>query len=129
MNRNFLATVLLSATAAAFAAPALAQVADAYGGVELQDADATLATSLDFSHVYVFDRVFSEVTLTALATVLARSSWLVMISSKAPKVWWACGLRKATPVARLRFVTTGKERCTCYVYVNAHFAPGAGATA
>lgn len=73
--------------------------------------------------MYVFDRVFSTVTLTALAAVLERSSWLVLISSKAPKVWWACGLRKALPVARLRFVTTGKERCTCYVYANALFAP------
>lgn len=99
------------------------QAADALAGVELHDGDATTRASHDYSHVYVFDRVFSTVTLTALAAVLERSSWLVLISSKAPKVWWACGLRKALPVARLRFVTTGKERCTCYVYANALFAP------
>jgi hypothetical protein len=99
------------------------QLADAFSGVELQDADATLSPRLDYSHVYVFDRVFSTVTLKALAAVLARSSWFVLVSSKAPKLWWECGLRKARPVARLRFVTTGKERCTCYIFVNSQFAP------
>ena len=28
------------------------------------------------------------------------------------------------PVAKMRFVTTGRERMTCFVYVNAHFIPG-----
>mmetsp|Transcript_16210 Transcript_16210/g.54505 ORF Transcript_16210/g.54505 Transcript_16210/m.54505 type:complete len:189 (+) Transcript_16210:1-567(+) len=97
---------------------------DAFSGVRFLDADATHCAALHFSHVYVFDRVFSAVTMAALAAVLQRSNFHVLVSSKGPKVWWASGLKKAWPVARLRFVTTGRERCTCFVYINAQFAPG-----
>ena len=71
-------------------------------------------------HMHVLtSRVFSQVTLTALAKVLQRSAFYVMISSRAPKVWWGCGLAKVQPVAKMRFVTTGRERCTVYIYINA----------
>lgn len=90
--------------------------------MQFLDADATHFARLDFSHVYVFDRVFSKVTLSALAAVLQRSDWFVLVSSKPARVWWECGLRKAHPVCRLRFVTTGKERCTCTVFINAQLA-------
>lgn len=102
---------------------ALRQAREALSGVRLVDGDVTHCSVLHFSHLYIFDRVFSDVTIAALAAVLARSNFLVMVSSKAPKVWWANGLRKAFPVARLRFATTGKERCTCFVYVNADLTP------
>ena len=58
--------------------------------------------------------------------VLQRSPFYVMISSKAPPVWWGVGLSKVQPVAKVRFVTTGRERCTAYIYINAHFIPGLG---
>ena len=48
-----------------------------------------------------------------------------MISSKAPRVWWEVGLSKVQPVCKMRFVTTGRERCTVYIYVNSQLIPGA----
>lgn len=76
--------------------------------------------------VYIFDRIFSEVTLAALAKVLQRSSFYVMVSSRKPRVWWDAGLSKVQPVAKMRFVTTGRERCTAFIYINSHFIPGIG---
>ena len=65
---------------------------------------ARAAASHEFSHIYVFDRVFSRITLEALATVLERSNFYVMVSSKTPRTWWECGLTKVQPVAKMRFV-------------------------
>ena len=72
-----------------------------------------------------FDRVFSRITLEALATVLERSNFYVMVSSKTPRTWW----RYHQGAARRQdaIVTTGRERMTCFVYVNAHFIPGLSA--
>jgi hypothetical protein len=42
---------------------------DLLKGVSFEAADATAYARLDYSHVYVFDRVFSRVTLIALAKV------------------------------------------------------------
>ena len=60
----------------------------------------------------------------ALAKVLQRSPFYVMISSKAPRVWWGYGLTKIQPVAKMRFKTTGREGCTVFIYVNTQFIPG-----
>ena len=98
---------------------------DLLKGVSFEAIDATTMREYVHSHIYIFDRVFSQVTLTALAKVLQRSPFYVMISSRAPRVWWSCGLAKVQPVAKMRFVTTGRERCTVYIYINAQFIPGA----
>ena len=63
-------------------------------------------------------------TLNAIAKVLQRSPFYVMISSRKPQVWWECGLSKAQPIAKMRFKTTGREGCTAFIYVNSHFIPG-----
>ena len=97
---------------------------DLLKGVSFCCADATEMPEFKYTHVYTFDRVFSRWTLEALAKVLQRSPFYVMISSKAPKVWWGFGLTKIQPVAKLRFKTTGKESMTCFIYVNSHFIPG-----
>ena len=47
---------------------------------------------------------------SALGKVLQRSPFYVMISSRKPTVWWGTGLTKIQPVAKMRFVTTGRER-------------------
>jgi len=99
---------------------------DLLKGVSFEAADATAYARLDYSHVYVFDRVFSRVTLIALAKVLQRSSFYVMISSHKPRVWWECGLTKIQPVAKTRCVTTGRERMTFFIYINSHFIPCLG---
>jgi len=93
-------------------------------GVKFECKDATEASEFSHSHIYMFDRVFSHYTLEGIAKVLQRSPFYVMISSKAPSVWWGVGLSKVQPVAKMRFATTGKERCTVYIYINAQFIPG-----
>lgn len=97
---------------------------DLLRGVFFEAADATAMPILNYSHVYIFDRVFSTVTLIALAKVLSRSPFYVMVSSKKPQVWWDCGLSKIQPVGKMRFVTTGRERCTVFIYVNSQFIAG-----
>jgi hypothetical protein len=87
--------------------------------------DATLDETIGFTHVYVFDRVFSKRTLIALAQVLQRSPFLVFISFRPCNEWWRYGLVKIQPVAKLNLRTTGKEGCNAYVYINLERAPGA----
>ena len=96
---------------------------DLLRGVAFEAADATQYSSLDYSHLYMFDRVFSHCTLAALAKVLQRSSFYVMISSRKPQVWWDVGLHKVQPVAKMRFKTTGREGCTAFIYINKDFIP------
>ena len=72
------------------------------GGVSFSAADACAMKEFDYSHVYIFDRVFSGVTLRALAKVLQRSPFYIMLSSRKPQVWWGVGLSKIQPVAKLR---------------------------
>ena len=121
---------------------------DLLKGVSFEAADATQYASLDYSHIYMFDRVFSEITLIGMAKVreasitlpplpltatcsgcptwqvLQRSDFYVLISSRKPQVWWRVGLNKIQPVAKLRFKTTGREGCTAFVYINSHYIPG-----
>ena len=49
-------------------------------------------TSLDFTHVYAFDRVFSPKTLSALAAILRTSPFYVLVSYRPPAEWWQHGL-------------------------------------
>lgn len=86
--------------------------------------DATRDDRLSFTHIYVFDRVFSKRTLIALAQVLTRSPFLVFVSFRPCHEWWRYGLVKVQPVAKLNCRTTGKEGCNAYVYINLERAPG-----
>ncbi|KAG8469947.1 hypothetical protein KFE25_006402 [Diacronema lutheri] len=97
---------------------------DLYRGIELRHDDATLDESLPFTHIYVFDRVFSKRTLIALAQVLTRSPFFVFVSFRPCNEWWRYGLVKVQPVAKLNCRTTGKEGCNAYVYINLERAPG-----
>mmetsp|Transcript_41291 Transcript_41291/g.133227 ORF Transcript_41291/g.133227 Transcript_41291/m.133227 type:complete len:267 (-) Transcript_41291:33-833(-) len=97
---------------------------DLLRGVSFCCADATREAVLRYTHIYAFDRVFSQYTLAALARLLQRSHFFVFVSSKGPRTWWRHGLSKVQPVAKMRFVTTGRERCTVFIYVNAQFVPG-----
>ena len=61
----------------------------------------------------------------AVAEVLQRSPFYVMMSTHKPAEWWSYGLVKAQPVAKLSgFRTTGGEGMTCWVYVNMEKVPG-----
>lgn len=97
---------------------------DLLKGVCFVAEDACQYDLFRYSHIYIFDRVFSEVTTSELAKVLQRSPFYVMISSRKPQVWWSCGLSKVQPVGKMRFTTTGKERMTMFIYINSHFIPG-----
>jgi len=86
--------------------------------------DATRLPDLGcFTHIYLFDRVFSPVTLCALGLALDRCAFFVLVSYRNPKEWWSFGLTKVQPVARMRMRTTGKEGCMAYVYINMDHAP------
>ena len=97
---------------------------DVLKGVSFGAVNAAQLPRFEQSHIYIFDRVFSRCTIEGIAPVLQRSPFWVMISSKPPRLWWACGLSKVQPVAKMRFVTTGRERMTCYVFVNVDYVPG-----
>merc|ERR1712194_732466 len=81
---------------------------DPFGAVCLHFGDATIGTSLDFTHIYAFDRVFSPKTLTALATILTASPFYVLVSYRPPAEWWQHGLTTVQPVAKMRLQTTGR---------------------
>jgi len=102
-----------------------AQLADdLLRGVSFEAVDACSKQALDYSHIYMFDRVFSEWTLAALAPVLQRSSFYIFLSTRKPHVWWGHGFTKIQPIAKIRFKTTGKEGMTAFVYVNSEMIPG-----
>jgi len=98
-----------------------------FSGIEfiLGDASADIyKAGHNYSHIYLFDRVFARVTLRSMAKVLAASPFRVMISSKHWRVWWGYGLLKIQPIGKLRVYTTGKECITVFVYLNADLFPG-----
>jgi hypothetical protein len=97
---------------------------DLLKGVSFVAEDACRYEAFRYSHIYIFDRVFSEVTTRELAKVLQRSPFYIMVSSRKPQVWWGCGLSKVQPVGKIRFKTTGKEGMTLFIYINSHFIPG-----
>jgi hypothetical protein len=96
---------------------------DPFEAVQFHFGDASLGASLEFTHIYAFDRVFSQTTLASLARVLMRSPFYVLVSYRPPTEWWGFGLTIAQPVAKLRMQTTGKESCNVYVYVNMRKVP------
>ena len=94
-----------------------------YAAVNFHFGDATSGRTLDFTHVYAFDRVFSQKTMRALARLLRRSPFRIFASFRSYTEWWKKGLRCIHPVARLRVTTTGKEQMSIHIYANLRFAP------
>lgn len=94
------------------------ETTDAFSAVHLHFGDATLGPRLDFSHIYVFDRVFSATTLRALAATLVASRWRVLVSFRPCAEWWSHGLSCAQPVCKVRMQTTGRESMVAFVYAN-----------
>jgi len=92
-------------------------------GVVFKHSDATMEPHLGYDHIYVFDRVFSRLTMKALAKLLQASDFRVLVSSRHWREWWSFGLTKVQPVAKVRISTTGKEKCTAYVYINVNLFP------
>lgn len=94
-----------------------------YKAVCFHFGDATVGRSLDVSHVYCFDRVFSPVTMRALARLLMRSPFRIFASFRTKAEWWHCGLTCVHPIARLRVATTGGQSMSVHIYANFRYAP------
>jgi hypothetical protein len=95
-----------------------------FDGVQFELADATSYDKLAYTHIYIFDWVFSQNTLRDLAQVLQRSPFYILCSFRKVTEWWGHGLVKIQPVAKLQgFRTTGGEGMTCYVYINLEKVP------
>lgn len=95
-----------------------------FDGIEFACCDATAEGELAYTHIYIFDWVFSRSTLESLAKVLQRSPFYVLLSFRKVTEWWSYGLVKIQPVAKVPgFKTTGGEGMTCYCYVNVEKLP------
>ena len=97
--------------------------------VQLLWGDATQHPVANYTHVYVFDRVFAKHTMLALALQLQAAPFFVLASYRPPTEWSKFGLTKAAAVARIPMRTSGKETVTCWVYVNTHFLALSGGRA
>ena len=95
-----------------------------FDGCAFVHGDATLERELNYTHVYIFDWVFSAHTLKSIAQVLQRSPFFVLVSFRKVAEWWSYGLVKIQPVASVQgFRTTGNEGMTGYVYINVEKIP------
>jgi len=87
-------------------------------GCALRRGDATAAGErLDYSHVYMYDKVFAEATLRALAPKLGAAKRLRVLASYRPlAAWRALGLKGSWGAAgSLKMRTTGGQNFTCFL--------------
>ena len=98
-----------------------------FSGVSFEHADATRDDfGLNYTHIYIFDWVFSKGTLQDFAKVLQTAPFYILISFRSCTEWWSYGLTKIQPVAKLPgFRTSGKESMTGFVYINMEKVPTA----
>jgi|TARA_B100001540_G_scaffold308176_1_gene322458 hypothetical protein len=87
-------------------------------GCRLLQGDATEWGPFRFTHVYMYDKVFSEPTIELLAKQLNASPYRVLVSYQRREVWRRCGLRRFTEVAALTMRTTGGQNFKAYVFIN-----------
>jgi tRNA G46 methylase TrmB len=83
----------------------------------LFEGDATTWKSFDFSHIYMYDRVFSKKTLSLLAKKLNKSSYIVLISYRRFEEWQQLGLKNARVIRSITMRTTGGQNFKAYIYV------------
>ena len=87
-------------------------------GCELACGDAT-EVELGASHVYIYDKVFSERTSEGVAARLAASGALrVVVSYRTPAAWAKWGLR-LQQVGSIAMNTTGGQKFTAFICVPA----------
>ena len=86
--------------------------------------DAFGLDELSFTHIYISDTCFSAGNLRALAKVLQRSPFYVLVSSRKPTEWWEFGLIKIQAVGKMNGIqATAGEGSTCYIYMNMEMVP------
>ena len=85
--------------------------------LEHDDALADHANISIFTHVYAYDKVFSEHSLKRLAELLQQpsSSVRVLATFRKPSEWTRLGLKKAEHVYSVKVRTTGHQSFTVYV--------------
>jgi len=86
-------------------------------GCSLEGGDAT-KNKLNFSHVYMYDKVFNPVTRNTIARILNKASYRVLISYKNWQTWHVAGLRNFKCVNQIKMRTTGTECYTAFIYIN-----------
>jgi len=105
----------------AFVTPeALALLRDAHA-TRLTKGDATKLGAFQFSHVYMYDKVFSDPTTALLAAQLnASEKTKVLVSYQRAEQWRRLGLdARFVEVASLTMRTTGGQNFKAYVFVRA----------
>ena len=105
----------------AFVTPeALALLRDARA-TRLTKGDATKLGAFQFSHVYMYDKVFSDPTTALLAAQLnASEKTKVLVSYQRAEQWRRLGLdARFVEVASLTMRTTGGQNFKAYVFVRA----------
>lgn len=100
-------------------AAAAASVAAALGkaGVRLACGDATKGR-LHYSHIYMYDKVFTDATSAALARQLNASRFRVLVTFRQAHSWRALGLKHCVQVGTVHMKTTGGQHFRCYVLAN-----------
>lgn len=84
---------------------------------DLEHGDATKYGTFNFSHVYIYDKVFSVSTLQLLARQLAKSPFKVLVSYQRIETWRRLGLNHIVEVAATRMRTTGGQTFKAYIFV------------
>lgn len=83
----------------------------------LYEGDATAWKSFEYSHVYMYDRVFSKNTLSLLAKKLNQSSYSVLISYRRFEEWKKLGLQSVHLMKSITMRTTGGQNFKAYIFL------------
>ena len=78
-------------------------------------ADATKWECFNYSHIYMYDRVFNESTLSALAKRLNVSFFKFLVTYRRVEEWTRLGLRKIKLLSSITMRTTGGQNFRAYV--------------
>jgi len=78
-------------------------------------ADATKWECFNYSHVYMYDRVFNESTLSALAKRLNVSFFKFLVTYRRVEEWTRLGLRNIKLLSSITMRTTGGQNFRAYV--------------
>ena len=86
----------------------------------LEQGDATTRGPLNYTHIYMYDRVFNKKTLELLARQLNRSKFQVLVTYQRVELWRRLGLRNFEHVHSFTMRTTGGQNFKAYVCVRAN---------
>jgi len=82
----------------------------------LVHADATKWKCFNYSHIYMYDRVFNERTLSVLAKILNRSSFKILVTYRRFEEWCRQGLKDVKLLSSITMRTTGGQNFKAYIF-------------